>query len=72
MSSSDEEAPSPVLGAISSKDPPPPLESESEASDDATPKKKSKSYKRLRIKWDSVLFFVKGDEATVDEGEMQL
>ena len=47
------------------------LLSESEASDDATPKKKSKSYKRLRIKWEPVLFFVKGDEATVDEGEMK-
>ena len=72
MSSSDEEAHSPVLGAGSSKDPPPPLESESEHSDDELPKKKSKSYKRPRIKWDSVLYFVKGDEATVDEGEMKI
>ena len=72
MSSDDEEAQSPVLGAGSSKDPPPPLESESEQSDDELPKKKSKSYKRPRINWESVLFFVKGDEATVDEGEMKI
>ena len=61
-----------MIGAGSSKDPPPPLESESEQSDDELPKKKSKSYKRPRIKWEPVLFFVKGDEATVDEGEMKI
>ena len=68
MSSSDEEAPSPILGAGSSKDPPPQLGSESEDSEHELPKKKSKSCKRPHIKWESVLYFVKGDEATVVEG----
>jgi hypothetical protein len=56
MSSSNDNAPhSPELGASSSKDPPPELESESESSDDGVAKKVSKSsnksYKRPRIPW---------------------
>ena len=43
----------PVLGAISSKDRPPQLESESEDLDDDTPKKKSKAYERPPIKFSS-------------------
>ncbi len=72
LSISDEEAPSPILGAGSSKDPPPEVDSKSEDSQHEMPKKKSKSSKRPSIKWESLLYFVKGDDATVDEGEMKL
>ena len=76
MSSDDEERQSPELGASSSKDPPPELESESESSDDGSAKKvrkvANKSYKRPRIEWRTVLRFAKGDEATMGEDEMKL
>ena len=77
MSSSDDEAPrSPELGASSSKDPPPEVESESQASDDGLDKQvrkvSNKSYKRPRIEWRTVLRFAKGDEATMGEDEMKL
>ena len=77
MSSSDDDAPrSPELGASSSKDPPPEVESESEASDDGVAKKvrkvANKSYKRPRIEWRTVLRFAKGDEAVMGEDEMKL
>ena len=71
MSSSDEEAPSPVLGASSSKDHAPitPLQSESDCDDDA--KKKSRNYKRPRAVWTCACEFLKGDEAEMDDDEMK-
>ena len=77
MSSTDDDAPhSPELGASSSKGPPPPLDAESEASDDGEDKRArkvaNKSYKRPRIEWRTVLHFPKGDEATMGEDEMKL
>ena len=73
MSSSDDEAPSPVNGASSSKDPPPPLESESSDKEEEVPISKSKkSYKRPRIEWREVLALSKGDDATMGEDEMKL
>ena len=73
MSSSDDEAPSPVNGASSSKDPPPPLDAESSDEDEevSIPKSK-KSYKRPRIEWREVLALSKGDDATMREDEMRL
>ncbi len=88
----------PELGASSSKDPPPPLESgdpfttppkkcrripsgsqdlpsdsdlESNDSEDISPCKKSRSYKRPPIEWENVVSFVKEDEAIMDEDEMK-
>ncbi len=73
MSSSDDEAHSPDLGACSSKDPPPPLESESSDIEDQLPKKKgNKSYARPRIEWREVIRFSKGDDAMIGEDEMKL
>ena len=73
MSSSDDEAQSPDIGASSSKDPPPPLDAESSDEDEEVPIPKSKkSYKRLRIEWREVLALSKGDDATMREDEMRL
>ena len=49
MSSSEDEAQSPVTGASSSNDPPPPLNRDASSSDDELPAKKSRKYKRPRI-----------------------
>ena len=72
MSSSDEEASSPVLGASSSKDRAPvtPLESESDSDDCG--KKKTPKYKRPRVQWNMVHFFVKGADAEMDDDERKL
>ena len=73
MSSSDDEAQSPDIGASSSKDPPPPLDAESSDEDEEVPIPKSKkSYKRPRIEWREVLALSKGDDATMREDEMRL
>jgi hypothetical protein len=86
MSSSDEEARSPELGASSSKDPPPQLESESEhdeqvdaeensASDSSSSvecSKKARYYNRPRAEWTTVLQLKKGEAATMDEDEMKI
>ena len=73
MSSSDDEAQSPDIGASSSKDPPPPLDAESSDEDEEVPIPKSKkSYKRPRIEWREVLALSKGDDATMGEDEMKL
>ena len=71
MSSSDEEAASPVLGASGSKDRAPiyPLPSESEC--DEGRKNKSPKYKRPRAMWTCVSDFQKGDEAEMDDDEMK-
>ena len=70
MSSTDDEVPSPVLGASSSKDlaPVTPLASESESDDGE--KKKVPKYKRPRVVWTHVLSFIKGADAEMDEDEM--
>ena len=72
MSSTDDDAPhSPELGASSSKEPPPELEAESQASDDGLDKQvrkvSNKSYKRPRIEWRTVLHFVKGDKGPLEK-----
>ncbi len=73
MGSSDDEAQSPNLGVSSSKDLPPPLESESSDGEDEVPIPKSKkSYKRPRIEWGEVLCLSKGADATMREDEMRL
>ena len=73
MSSSDDEAQSPDIGASSSKDPVPPLDAESSDEDEEVPIPKSKkSYKRPRIEWREVLTLSKGDDATMGEDEMKL
>ena len=74
MSSSDEEAASPVLCASSSKDPlpPPPIAFASESEDDDCPvSKRARQYRRPRVEWDRVLGFAKGDDAVIDEDEMK-
>ena len=75
MSSSDEEAHSPDLGASSSKDAVSPLDSESSDDDDQLPKPKpngKKSYPRPRIEWREVIRLSKGIDATMGEDEMKL
>ena len=73
MSSSDDEAPSPETGACSSKDPPPPLQSESADDEDQLPVSKRKSgYRRPRVEWQEVMRHVKGDEALMGEDAMKL
>ena len=73
MSSSDDEAQSPDIGASSSKDPPPPLDVESSDEDEEVPIPKSKkSYKRPRIEWREVLCLSTGADATMGEDEMKL
>ncbi len=59
------------LGASSSKDLPSDSDSESDDSEDDSEVKKSRSYTRPRIQLDNVVYFVKGDEATMDEDEMK-
>ena len=70
MSSSDEEAPSPVLGASSSNDQAPvtPLQSESESDDGR--KKKAPKYKRPRVEWTTILNISKGADAEMDEDDL--
>ena len=69
----DDEAPSPETGACSSKDPPPPLQSESADDEDELPVSKRKSgYRRPRVEWREVLRHVKGDEALMGEDDMKL
>jgi hypothetical protein len=58
------------LGASSSKDLPSGSDSESHDSEDDSAVKEPRSYKRQRIQWDSVVYFVMGDKATMDEDEM--
>ena len=77
MSSSDDEAQSPNLGASSSKDPPPPLDAES--SDELEDVdllraivKSKKSYKRPSIEWREVLSLSSGADGTMREDEMKL
>ena len=73
MSSSDDEAQSPDIGASSSKDPPPPLDAESSDEDEEVPIPKiKKSYQRPRIEWREVPALSKGDDATMGEDEMNL
>ena len=73
MSSSDDEAPSPDLGASSSKDPPPQLESESSHDEDELPVLKSKKgYRRPRLEWREVIRHRKGNDALRGEDEMKL
>ena len=73
MSSSDDEAQSPDIGASSSKDAPPPLDAESSDEDEEVPIPKSKkSYKRPRIEWREVLCLSTGADATMGEDEMKL
>ena len=73
MSSSDDEAQSPDIGASSSKDPPPPLDAKSSDEDEEVPIPKSKkSYKRPRIEWREVLCLSKVADATMREDEMRL
>ena len=69
MSSSDEEAASPVLGALCSQDhvPVTPLHSESESDDGA--KKKCRNYKCSRVKWTCEFEFQKGDDAVMDDDD---
>ena len=70
MSSTDEEAPSPVLGASRSKDHAPvtPLQSESESDDGR--KKKAPKYKRPRVEWTTILNIPKGADAEMDEDDL--
>ena len=71
MSSSDDEAQSPDIGASSSKDSPPPLDAVSLDEDEEVPILKSKkSYKRPRIEWREVLALSEGDDATMGEDEI--
>ena len=82
MSSDDEPRP-PEPGAGSTQDPPPPPpdlhETESDFHDDDIPirpkakgnKVVNRSYKRPRINWETVLQFVKGDEAIMSEDQMR-
>jgi hypothetical protein len=63
--------PNTQLGASSSKDLPSGSDSESDGSEDDSAVKKCRSYKRPRVQWDNVLYFVKGDETTMDEDEMK-
>ena len=73
MSSSDDEAPSPETGACSSKDPVPPLQSESADDEDELSVSKRKSgYRRPRVEWREVMRHEKGDEAVMGEDEMKL
>ena len=67
MSSSNEEVPSPQLGASSSKDLPPVTLIGSESDDDDVVKKKTPKYKRPRVKWDRVLSITKGPDAEMDQ-----
>ncbi len=69
MSSSDDEVPSPELGASSSKDRPPVTPIVSESDDDNVVKKKIPKYKRPRVKWDRVLSITKGPDAEMDDDE---
>jgi hypothetical protein len=76
--SSDDEPRLPEPGAGSTKDPPPALETDSDSDDDLGMKKKprkvvnvKKGYKRPRVAWREVLYFVKGDEAQYSEEEMK-
>jgi hypothetical protein len=63
--------PDTYLDASSSKDLPSDSDSESDDSEDDSAVKKCRSCKRQRIHWDNVVYFVKGDEATMDEDEMK-
>ena len=73
MSSSDDEAPSPETGACSSKDPVPPLQSESADDEDELSVSKRKSgYRRPRVEWREVMRHEKGDGAVMGEDEMKL
>ncbi len=70
MSSDDESAPSPEFSASSSKDrvPVTPNASESDDGDDSA-WKKTRKYKRPRVKWDSVVSITKGADAEMDDDE---
>jgi hypothetical protein len=59
------------LSASSSKDLPSDSDSESDDSEDDSAVKISRSYKRPCIQWDHVVYFVKADEATMDEDEIK-
>jgi hypothetical protein len=59
------------LGASSSKDLPSDSDSEPDDSEDDSAVKKCRSYKRQRIQLGNFVYFVKGDEATMDEDEMK-
>ncbi len=88
MSSIEEEAHSPELGDSSSKDPPPPLVSESEYAeedeaeedeaeedsdaDEEKIAKKARDYKRPSAEWTTLLTYTKGEAATIDEDAMKL
>ncbi len=73
MSSSEKEAASPVLGARSSKDPPPQLNSVASDDDDELPDQpRLKSHSRPRIQWQEVLRFEKGARAIMGEDQMKL
>ena len=69
MSSSDDEVPSPQLGASSSKDRQPvtPIGSESDGND--VVKKKAPRYKRSRVNWERVLSITKGPDAEMDDDQ---
>ncbi len=59
------------LGASGSEELPSDFDSESDDSEDVSSVKKSRSYKRPPIQWANVVYFIKGDEATMDEDEMK-
>jgi hypothetical protein len=83
MSSIEEEAHSPELGTSSSKDPPPPIVSESEYAEEDKAEgdsdadgekiaKKARDYKRPSADWTTLLTYTKGEAATIDEDAMKL
>ncbi len=69
ISRSDEEVPSPELGASSSKDRPPVTLIGSKSDENDGVKKKTPNYKRPRVKWDRVLSISKGPDAEMDDDE---
>ena len=69
MSSSDDEVPSPQLGASSSKDRPPVTPIESELDGNGLVKKKAPRYKRPRVNWEKVLSITKGPDAEMDDDQ---
>ena len=69
MSSSDDEVPSPQLGASSSKDRPPVTPIGFESDGDDVGKKKAPRYKRPRGNWERVLSITKGPDAEMDDDQ---
>ncbi len=72
MSSDEEEVPSPVTGASSSKEQPPLLPSDSESRQDELTEKAKQETLQASIQWLKVLRFSKGDDTIIGEDEMKL